>query len=150
MASNNNVKASEHQESIGTSVGGKTTKIHMVGANENILLHFAITEGNMSDIKQAKNMAHIFQQATVLADKGYHCKEFRKILLKQNCDLIIPNKSNAVNLYEFNEALYKDRNKIERLINKAKHFRRIATRYEKKEKTFHSFVDFSASFIILR
>ncbi|MBW4637322.1 MAG: transposase [Gloeocapsa sp. UFS-A4-WI-NPMV-4B04] len=41
-------------------------------------------------------------------------------------------RKNALYKPHFNRGLYQERNRIERLINRIKQFRRLATRYEKR------------------
>jgi transposase len=50
----------------------------------------------------------------------------------------MPRKSNAHRTGPFDRASYRQRNKIERLINRYKPFRRIATRYEKRAVNYHA------------
>jgi transposase len=50
--------------------------------------------------------------------------------------VVIPNKSNRVNLYPFDAAKYKTRNVIERSIDRIKDFRAIATRNDKTARNF--------------
>ncbi len=45
---------------------------------------------------------------------------------------VIPSKSNQRRQPRFDREAYRQRNRIERLINRLKQFRRIATRYEKR------------------
>ena len=52
---------------------------------------------------------------------------------------VIPPKSNRIDQRKYDENLYADRNKIERFYNKAKNYRRLATRYEKTARNFLTF-----------
>ncbi len=54
----------------------------------------------------------------MLADKGYNSDEVRA---------------------------YKDRNRVERMLNRLKQFRRIATRYDKTAVSFLGFLDLAAT-----
>ncbi|WP_460924261.1 transposase, partial [Pontibacter brevis] len=47
------------------------------------------------------------------------------------------------------ENLYKDRNKIERFFNRIKHYRRIATRYNKTASSFLAFLHLAAAMTLL-
>ena len=49
---------------------------------------------------------------------------------------ISPPKRNRKDPVNFSPYLYKDRNLVERFFNKIKHFRRIATRYDKLAANF--------------
>jgi transposase len=66
-----------------------------------------------------------------LGDKAYSSELIREKLRKKRINPIIPFKSNQKSWQRFNKGLYRERNRIERLINRLKRFRRIATRYEK-------------------
>jgi len=46
--------------------------------------------------------------------------------------------------------LYRDRNKIERFFNLMKHYRRVATRYDKTVASFLAFCHLAAALILLR
>jgi len=63
-----------------------------------------------------------------LADKGYDGDAVRKSLLLAGINPVIPPKSNRREPIPRDFRAYKDRNRIERLFNKVKQFRRIATR----------------------
>jgi transposase len=55
-------------------------------------------------------------------------------------EVVIPPKSNRKEARYFDKDLYKERNSIERMFNKIKHFRRVATRYDKTASAYLSFV----------
>ena len=56
----------------------------------------------------------------------------RHRLRRRHIRPVIPSKSNQRRQPRFNREAYRQRNRIERLINRLKQFRRIATRYEKR------------------
>lgn len=66
-----------------------------------------------------------------LADKGYSSQEIREKLRRMGTTPVIPRKSNQKKQERFNRGLYREPNRVERLINRLKQNRRIATRYEK-------------------
>ncbi|RUR00338.1 transposase, partial [Legionella septentrionalis] len=53
-------------------------------------------------------------------------------------------------LREYDKDIYKERNLIERMFNKLKHFRRVATRYDKLAQSFLSFIYIAATALWLR
>ncbi len=55
-------------------------------------------------------------------------------------EAIIPPKSNRKKAHAFDKDLYKERNLIQRMFNKLKHFRRVATRYDKTASNYLAFV----------
>ena len=67
-----------------------------------------------------------------MADKGYCGKPVRDFLRRRGIRFTIAKRSNMCRRGPFDRAIYCQRNQIERTINRFKHFRRIATRYEKR------------------
>ena len=62
----------------------------------------------------------------------------------------IPPKSNRKDPICFSKYLYRARNRVERFFNKIKHFRRIATRYEKTAQSFAAMLSLVGAMIWLR
>jgi transposase len=80
----------------------------------------------------------------MLADKGYDGDDVRSNLLMKGILPIIPPKANRRHPIECDFQSYRDRNRIERMFNKIKQFRRIATRYDKTAKSFLAFLCLAA------
>ena len=72
----------------------------------------------------------------MLADKGYDADSFIQNLTLRTIKPVIPPKSNRKIKRNCDFALYAERNLIERFFNTIKHFRGIATRYEKTARNF--------------
>jgi transposase len=85
-----------------------------------------------------------------IMDKGYDSDRIREQLLAQDMVPVIPPKSNRREPRDYDKALYKLREKVERFFNKLKQFRRIATRYEKLSQTFLAFIHLVAAWIIIK
>jgi transposase len=68
----------------------------------------------------------------VAGDKGYSSPTVRRYLKERRIEAVIPTKANQDPDPTFDETIYRERNVIERLINRLKQYRRIATRYEKR------------------
>jgi transposase len=81
----------------------------------------------------------------VLADKGYDSDDFRQALLLRGILPVIPPRSNRIEPIACDYRRYKDRNRIERLFNRIKQFRRIATRYDKTALSFLGFLHLAAA-----
>jgi len=62
----------------------------------------------------------------------------------------IPAKSNRKWKPCFSKRLYRERNLVERFFSKLKHFRRIATRYDKLAENFLGMVQFASMRLWLR
>ena len=86
----------------------------------------------------------------VLADKGYDADYIIEAVEDMGAIAVIPPKSNRRTPREYDKELYKERNLIERLFNKLKHFRRIATRYDKTALSFMSFLNIAAIYLWLK
>lgn len=71
-----------------------------------------------------------------MADKGYSSGKIRRYLRRRGIRLTIPRKSNEKHRGRFDRAAYRNRNRIERLFNRLKQWRRIATRYEKRASNY--------------
>jgi transposase len=85
----------------------------------------------------------------MLADKGYDSDDVRSALLLKGILPVIPPRSNRRQVIECDFLAYKDRNRIERMFNRLKQFRRIATRYEKTALSFLSFLAIASAKIWL-
>lgn len=76
----------------------------------------------------------------MLADKGYDADAVREELLLHGTRPVIPPRSTRKHPPSCDYIAYKDRNRIERMFNKLKQFRRIATRYDKTKASFAGFL----------
>lgn len=86
----------------------------------------------------------------MLADKGYDADY---IIEKANIGVataVIPPKGNGNNQRNYDKELYKERKLVERLFNKLKNFRRIATRYKKTVSSFMAFVMVAGIYVWLK
>jgi len=80
----------------------------------------------------------------LLADKGYDADYLLAAARKMGAIAVIPPKSNRKIKRDYDKALYKERNLIERMFNKLKQFRRVATRYDKRAICYLSFIHIAA------
>jgi len=85
-----------------------------------------------------------------LADKGYDADHLIDHIGRTAARIVIPSKRNRKLQRPYDRELYKERNIIERFFNKLKHFRRVATRYDKLLANFMGFVKLAAIAIWLR
>lgn len=72
----------------------------------------------------------------ICADKAYRNQWIRDYLRRRGIRYTLPHKSNQPRRGPFDKALYKTRNRVERLFNRLKQNRRLATRYEKSAENF--------------
>jgi transposase len=109
-----------------------------------------LTEGQASDIGQGEALIAGHEPEAVIADKGYDSNAFIGVIEERGAEAVIPPKSNRVEPREYDRHTYKERNLVERFWSFAKHYRRVATRYEKKGQNFLAFVYVSAIMILLQ
>ena len=86
----------------------------------------------------------------LIADKAYDCDALRHLLAVGRMEAVIPSKSNRKVSIPHNTLLYRSRNRIERCFNKLKHFRRIATRFDRRDSYFRSFLYIACAILWLR
>jgi len=113
-------------------------------------LRFILTAGEVSDYTQALSLLENMKAEAVLADKGYDADYITEAVGNMGAIVVIPPKSNRKVLRHYDKELYKERNHIERMFNKLKHFRRIATRYDKTALSFLSFLNIVAIYLWLK
>lgn len=136
---------------MGRSRGGLTTKIHaLVDALGNpIKLH--LTAGQAHDSVAAGTLLDALDRDHVLlADRAYDNDAIRDRLMASGSWANIPPKRNRKRPAYFNPETYKKRNLVERFFNKIKHYRGIATRYDKRPDTFLAAVKLLATRVWLR
>ena len=83
----------------------------------------------------------------LLADKGYDADVIREELAKAEVEAVIPAKSNRREPIPHDREKYRWRNLVERLFNKLKNWRRIATRYDKTKKSYLGFVSIASALL---
>lgn len=113
-------------------------------------LRFIITAGQVGDITQAPALLDGQAAEAVLADKAYDSNALRTIIATMGAEAVIPSNRTRKIIIEHDEAIYINRNRIERCFGRMKHFRRFATRYERRTIHFQGFVHLAAAMIWLR
>jgi transposase len=74
----------------------------------------------------------------VVGDKGYSSRAIRHYARQYGIRITIPRQVNECRKGPFDREDYKQRNLVERLINRLKQFRRLATRYEKRAANYRA------------
>ena len=101
-------------------------------------MRFALTGGQAADAPQAIPLLRGIETGSVIADKGYESNRILAFIRSEDATAVIPPKSNRRAPWEYDRELYRERNLIERAFNKLKHWRRIATRYDRRSLYFLS------------
>ena len=76
-------------------------------------------------------------------DRAYEGDETRQLALDLGYVPVVPPKENRRTPWEYDRAMYKRRNEIERLFRRLKGFRRIFSRFEKLHVMFVAFITFA-------
>ena len=80
----------------------------------------------------------------IVGDKGYSSGKIRHYLKRRSIRATIAHRSNEKRTGPFDRAAYRRHNRVERLINRLKQFRRVATRYEKRAANYLAMVTIAA------
>jgi len=143
--------ACKENQAIGKSRGGNTTKIHMAVDAHGLPIAFEITGGEVHDCKIAPEFIEKLPAAPfTIADKGYDSEEVRDAIYKKSSIPVIPRKSNSkIGNADMDWGLYKYRHLIENLFARIKHFRGLATRFDKLKRNYVSVVAMVCAFLWL-
>ena len=132
-------KRGVNNEALGRSRGGWTTKIHVAVNGHGQPIRFSLTGGERHDITEAETLLQNLSPDYVIADKGYDSDPLRQQIRKQGAKPVIPSRR-AIRRRRYDRTRYKLRNVVERFFNRVKHYRRVATRYEKTDQNYMGFV----------
>jgi putative transposase len=113
-------------------------------------LRFLITPGQTNDITAAPDLLEGQEADAVLADKAYDSNDLRQRIADIKAEAVIPSKRNRKIAIPHDAEVYRHRNRIERCFNRLKHFRRFATRYDRRAIHFAGFVHLAAAMMWLR
>ena len=74
----------------------------------------------------------------MVGDKGYTGRVRRAYCRRRGLRYTIPRRRDERRTGPFDRAAYRLRNRVERLLNRAKQFRSLATRYEKRGESYRA------------
>ena len=122
----------------------------MVDANGNPIV-LKLTEGQAHDGRSAADLlGSVGAGQTLLADRGYDSDALRTAIAERGGWANIKPMPHRVNVPAFSPWLYRYRNLVERFFSKLKHFRAVATRFEKHDANYLALVKLAASRIWMR
>ena len=136
-------KGGEQEEKLGRSRGGFSTKIHIRCEGKGKPITFLLSPGERNEsifleqlmeqgtVKRSGRGRPRIRPSRLVGDKGYTGRRIRNYLRRRGIRFTIPRLSNEPRRGPFSREIYRQRNIVERAINRLKQFRRIATRYEK-------------------
>jgi transposase len=108
-----------------------------------------LTPGQAHDLTCAEQLIDSADPDALIGDKAYDADPLIDTLTRRGITPVIPPKANRKTPRACDFALYRERNLVERFFNKLKHFRAIATRYDKLAKIFLAGVQLASAIILL-
>lgn len=127
-----------------------STKIHAGTDALGLPVRLIAGPGQQNDAARGDDLIDGIKAQAVLADKGYDSDHLRQKIKDQGGEPVIPPRRHRKKPLPYDEHLYKERNVVERFFNKLKHFRRVATRYDKLLANFIGFIKIAAIAIWIR
>jgi transposase len=113
-------------------------------------LRFILTPGQTGDITQAPALLQGQTADHVIADTAYDSHALRAIINSMGAAAVIPSNPTRKHPFPLDKTKYRLRNRIERCFNKLKHFRRFATRFDRRAAHFLAFIHLAAAMIWMR
>jgi transposase len=130
---------------MGRSRGGLTTKIHALVDACGLPIALKLTEGQAHDGTTGADMLRALpKDAILLADRGYDSDALRTQIAAQGAYANIRPLDRRIAQPAFSPRVYRMRNKVERFFNRIKHFRAIATRFDKHDANYLASIKLAA------
>jgi len=108
-----------------------------------------LAPGQDHDLTCAETLLDNADPGALIGDKAFDADPLLATLEQRGVTAVIPPKANRKVQRDCDYALYSERNLIERFFNKIKHFRAIATRYDKLARNFLAAVQLVSVIILL-
>ena len=127
-----------------------TTKIHTLTDAQGRPLRFILTGGQAHDSTAAADLLADRRTTGVIADKAYDNNALRELIADAGAQAVIPSLGSRKIIIPHHRLAYRLRNRIERFFNKLKHFRHIATRYDRRAVHFLAALHLASAMIWMR
>ena len=119
----------------------------MVAADARTAITFALSAGQASDAVEGRillgGIGPLPAPLHLLVDRAYEDNKTLQLALDFGFIPVVPPKSNRLQPWQYDKALYRKRNQIERLFRRLKGFRRIFSRFDKLDVVFLAFLNFA-------
>ena len=137
-------------EALGRSQGGFSTKVHLRAEGAGKLMALVLTPGQRHEtvafealmasgaVKRGGCGRPKRRPRRLVGDKAYSSGKIRHSLRCHGIRITIPRKQNEHRTGPFDRTIYRLRERVERLINRLKQHRRLATLYEKCAVNYHA------------
>ena len=118
----------------------------MVAADDRTAVAFSLSPGQAHDAPAGRALLERLGAPTgpvhLLMDRAYEGNETRQLALDLGYIPVVPPASKRLDPWEYDRAMYRRRNEVERLFRRLKGYRRIFSRFEKLDLMFIGFVNF--------
>ena len=137
---------------MGRSRGGFSTKLHLRCDARGLPLAIVLTPGQTHEARAFEALLEDMAPGTrcLIGDAGYDADRIRQELLLRGVLPVIPANPVRSEPAPLDRELYRLRNRVERLVNRLKQFRAVATRYDKTAESFLALVHLAAARVWLR
>ena len=136
---------------MGRSRGGLTTKIHALVDANGLPVALKLSQGQAHDGKSAHDMlTRLGPGQILLVDRAYDSDALRQNVASLGAWANIKPMPGRVRIPAFSAFLYRYRNLVERFFGKLKHFRAIATRFEKHDANYLALIKLASVRIWMR
>jgi transposase len=119
----------------------------MVAADALTAISFSLSPGHAHDAPEGRKLLRATKTQKpgvhLIMDRAYEGDETRQLALDLGFVPVVPPKKIRIAPWEYDRAMYKRRNEIERLFRRLKGFRRIFSRFEKLDVMFIAFIHFA-------
>ncbi len=119
----------------------------MVAADARTAITFSLSPGQASDAVEGRallgGLGPLPEPLYLIMDRAYEDNQTRQLALEFNWIPVVPPKSNRLDPWQYDRAMYRRRNEVERLFRRLKGFRRIFSRFEKLDVIFLAFINFA-------
>jgi transposase len=133
-------KGGQDAQALGRSRGGFGTKLHVCVDATGLPVRLILGPAQQHDITAAHDLIQALEAEHVIADKAYDADPLHDAILEHGGQPVIPPRGHRRHKHAYDRDLYKERNRVENFFKRIKHYRRIATRYDKLAHTFMGFI----------
>jgi len=113
-----------------------STKINALVDENGLPVRLVLTAGQAHDLRAAPDLLDGLECRHVVADRGYDANALLDLIRASGAKAHIPSACRRIVHRSVNKRIYRQRNLVERFFCKLKHFRRIATRFDKLARNF--------------
>ena len=118
----------------------------MVAADARTAVTFSLSPGQAHDAPEGRRLLQSLGPTSrpihLLMDRAYEGNKTRQLALDLGFVPVVPPTRTRLDPWEYDRAMYKRRNEVERLFRRLKGYRRIFSRFEKLDAMFLGFLSF--------